>query len=51
MKEVEDAGLGSTAGTSGQQSEMETELLLLERLIWQTLDSIAVLAAKAKKVL
>ena len=47
--EVETAQSSDRSTSTGPSSEFE-EVLLLERLIWQTLDSIAVLASKAKRV-
>lgn len=47
--EVEAAQRSDGAVSTGPSSEIE-EVLLLERLIWQTLDSIVLLASKAKRV-
>ncbi|BDA48717.1 hypothetical protein COCOBI_12-3990 [Coccomyxa sp. Obi] len=47
--EIEVAQRSDSSKTAEPSSELK-EVLVLERLIWQTLDSIAVLAARAKKV-
>lgn len=55
MQGVSDATMAEVeavhrSGLSEDSSLKLKEVLVLERLIWQALDSIAVLAAKAKKV-
>lgn len=47
--EIEVAQRSDSTRTAEPSSELK-EVLMLERLIWQTLDSIAVLAARAKRV-